>query len=160
MSCKDVSKVPRKRLFEMMECMYLIKLKVEGASDLYDGPTGDDGGNDQGLGDDADMDELDHEDDMLGDKFVGGQSKGGSWMGGGWGWALGILVVRFQGRKELLMVSEDVGQDKDQSNDGGTGSGTPCSLLHPDSGVSRPAWQPSSMTPESSKRVASWASLF
>jgi hypothetical protein len=82
MSCKDVSKVPRKRLFEMMECMYLIKLKVEGASDLYDGPTGDDGGNDQGLGDDADMDELDHEDDMLGDKFVGGQSKGGSWMGG------------------------------------------------------------------------------
>jgi hypothetical protein len=54
-TCKDVSKVLRKRLFEMMKNMYLIQFKVEGISDMGGGSIGDDGGNDQGLEDDADI---------------------------------------------------------------------------------------------------------
>jgi hypothetical protein len=45
-ACKDVSKIPRKRLFEMKENIYVIQFKVEGADGLKGSKGGDDGGRD------------------------------------------------------------------------------------------------------------------
>jgi hypothetical protein len=61
-ACKDISKIPGKRLFEMMNGMYLIHFK----SELKDGRMdegGEDGGDngDPGIGDDDEIEELDHD---------------------------------------------------------------------------------------------------
>jgi hypothetical protein len=60
LECKDVSKIPRKMLFELKKNLYLIQFKVEGKSDGK-GDQGDDGGDsgDQGNEDDQGMEELD-----------------------------------------------------------------------------------------------------
>jgi hypothetical protein len=58
LECKDVFKIPRKRLFELKKNLYLIQFKVESRSDR-----GDDGGNsgDQDNEDDQCMEELDQD---------------------------------------------------------------------------------------------------
>jgi hypothetical protein len=58
LECKDVFKIPRKRLFELKKNLYLIQFKVESRSDR-----GDDGGDsgDQDNEDDQGMEELDQD---------------------------------------------------------------------------------------------------
>jgi hypothetical protein len=63
-ACKDATKIPSKRLFEMMNSLYVIQFKVEkddtmgsGGEDEDNGRGNDDGGNE----DDNGMEELDHE---------------------------------------------------------------------------------------------------
>jgi hypothetical protein len=58
-ACKDATKVPRKRLFEMNNSLYLIQFKVESdeGSWFLRGEDGDDLGNE----DDEGMEELDHD---------------------------------------------------------------------------------------------------
>jgi hypothetical protein len=64
-ACKDASKIPSKRLFEMRKNMYVIRFKVEGMSnqDEEDGDGGS-GEDDQAEGDDQGIEELDHEMDL------------------------------------------------------------------------------------------------
>jgi hypothetical protein len=63
-ACKDATKIPSKRLFEMMNSLYVIQFKVEkddtmgsGGEDEDNGRGNDDGGNE----DDNGMEELDNE---------------------------------------------------------------------------------------------------
>jgi hypothetical protein len=60
-ACKDATKIPNKRLFEMQKKMYLIQFKVEkiNADDEEDGG-GDDSNNDFTADGDNGMEELDH----------------------------------------------------------------------------------------------------
>jgi hypothetical protein len=64
-ACKDASKVPLKRLFEIKKNMYIIHFKVEG-SGKSDGPRDDQGDEDPDGGDDNGMEELDHESESKG----------------------------------------------------------------------------------------------
>jgi hypothetical protein len=81
---KDRSKVPGKRMFEMMNKLFLIQFKVEGASNMGDGSSGDDGGDndDQGFEDDNVIEEVDPEDDNFGKKPSVENLSGGSKSGG------------------------------------------------------------------------------
>jgi hypothetical protein len=61
-ACKDASRIPGKRLFEMQKKMYLIHFKVEKGSGLNDGVDdfdGDDKGSEDG--DDIGIEEIDHD---------------------------------------------------------------------------------------------------
>jgi hypothetical protein len=59
--CKDATKVPSKRLFEMEKKMYLIHFKVDKAStEEGEGDGGDDDNNDFTVDDDLGMEEIDH----------------------------------------------------------------------------------------------------
>jgi hypothetical protein len=61
-ACKDTSKVPSKRLFEMQRKMYLIQFKVEKRADLGEGEDdGHDNNNDHVNGEDNGMEELEHD---------------------------------------------------------------------------------------------------
>jgi hypothetical protein len=61
-ACKDVSKITKKRMYEMKENIYLVQFKVEGAKGQTAGDDEEDGNDDDlGNGEDNDMKELDHE---------------------------------------------------------------------------------------------------
>jgi hypothetical protein len=61
-ACKDVSKIPSKRFFEMKENIYVIQFKVEVAGGLKGSEGGDDGGgHDPGDVDDNGMEELEED---------------------------------------------------------------------------------------------------
>jgi hypothetical protein len=61
-ACKDISKIPKKRLFEMQKNMYVVHFKVEfGSGEAKDNGGPDDGGNDNN---DSEFDEELGEDDF------------------------------------------------------------------------------------------------
>jgi hypothetical protein len=60
-ACKDISKIPKRRWFEMQKKLYLVQFKVEGEDGLADGGDDDGGDNgDQGNREDNGMEEIDH----------------------------------------------------------------------------------------------------
>jgi hypothetical protein len=60
-ACKDASKIPAKRLFEMKNCLYEIQFVVEGDLTTDEGGFDDNDNDDQGNGDDQGMEELEHD---------------------------------------------------------------------------------------------------
>jgi hypothetical protein len=68
-ACNDISKIPRKRLYEMQKNMYVIHFKVESGIGEVDGNEGpDEGGNnnnDSEFDDEIGEEELDHDLDQL-----------------------------------------------------------------------------------------------
>jgi hypothetical protein len=76
-ACKDASKIPKKRMFEMRKKLYVIQFKVEGEHELQGGAGGSNDGSDdddseKGGGEDPGMEEIDH--DM--EAYVGLQGGG------------------------------------------------------------------------------------
>jgi hypothetical protein len=61
-ACKDISKIPKQRLFEMQKNLYVVRFKVEfGSGEAKDNGGPDDGGNDNN---DLEFDEELGEDDF------------------------------------------------------------------------------------------------
>jgi hypothetical protein len=61
-ACKDVFKIPKIRLYERKENIYLVQFKVEGFGGQKDAREDDDGNdNDAGNGDDNGTEELEHD---------------------------------------------------------------------------------------------------
>jgi hypothetical protein len=63
-ACKDATKIPNKRLFEMKNILYVIQFKVEKYGIVGSGNGDEDiggGDDDLGNGDDNGMEEIDHE---------------------------------------------------------------------------------------------------
>jgi hypothetical protein len=58
--CKEVSKIPKKRLFEMKQNLYLIQFKIEGKAGL-DGDDMDGDGYDPGDGDNNGFEETEND---------------------------------------------------------------------------------------------------
>jgi hypothetical protein len=59
MAYKDITKIPKRRLYEMNNKLYLIQFKVEGSSGLGEDEDGDNG--EPGKEDDSGMEELHHD---------------------------------------------------------------------------------------------------
>jgi hypothetical protein len=87
-ACKGPTKIPKKRLFEMKNSLYVIYFKVEGSVEArLDDDDDDDGGGgggdneDPGLGDDSGMEEFQHDalpdPEAPGEKGHEGSSTGG-----------------------------------------------------------------------------------
>jgi len=73
--CRDLSKIPKDRLFEMNKELYVVSFEVEGLKD--NGQGGQDGGDDGGNDDDRKKDGLDEDedDDLLDEEEDHGKAK-------------------------------------------------------------------------------------
>jgi hypothetical protein len=61
-ACKDVTRIPKKRMYEMKENIYLVQFKVEGSKGQKADDGGEDGNDDDpGNGEDNEMKEIEHE---------------------------------------------------------------------------------------------------
>jgi hypothetical protein len=62
-ACKDVSKIPKKRVFEMKKKIYVIQFKVEGDFEFQGeaGGNNDDDDSEKGDGDGPSMEEIEHD---------------------------------------------------------------------------------------------------
>jgi hypothetical protein len=84
-TCKDPSKITNKRLFEMMNSLYVIYFKIEGSAEVGIDDDEDGGDNeDPSQGDDNGMEEFHHESlpgpEAPGDKKQEGFSDGGKFI--------------------------------------------------------------------------------
>jgi hypothetical protein len=71
--CKDLARIPKKRLFEKKKKLYLIQFKLEGESELKGvGDDNNDDDSEHGSGDDTGIVEIDHDlEDEVGGSFGG-----------------------------------------------------------------------------------------
>jgi hypothetical protein len=146
-----------KRLFQMRKNMYLIRFKAEGMSDVGIEFGGEDGGNDQGYGEDDVFEEVEPDDDVVNGKKSGEKGKSKSWKRRqNYGNVSGQSGSKKVVADNMMVVDSEAGVGLSQGGASEVNLNVAASVLT--GGTSN--WQPHCVTPESSKRVANWASLF